>query len=538
MYSSGPGLNAMANCQHQSSLASRSIPSQNDRTDALNNSWPAKSNLCSIDDYKMRRFRDKHKMLRKILWTSLFTVLACASSAVEGLAGTSDSAIATGWMEIIQPPVPADNAEQQLFFESFSDALANGAIDEAETTAKKMVENAGKVDADNPSGRSRALHNLAVSQQLGGQYDAAILNYQTAVDIIVTAEGRLSPALVLPLRGLAGAHLDNEQPLKALRSYESALHVSNVNHGPHSLQQQPVLSSILQMHLDAGEANSALDVLDRIYLLNLRNHSRDSEELLPVLLEKAAVYDRLGMLVEERNTWLELTRIIRKTRGEDDIELIEPNLRLARLLIYELNKFVLRTGPAAEKHLRRALWLADNNPAVGWELRKKCLLALADYYTLVNLQGQANRYYLRVWELLASDDAYLATRAAELEATVPILQPHPYPYANFEYNPDSEKIDPQDYLDGTMTLQFTVTRRGRTQDIRIIEANPEDFVRMERRARNALKNFIYRPRYTAGTAVDTAGVQYRLEYHYRPSEYAASRAKTGKLGRPRPTKPR
>ena len=89
-----------------------------------------------------------------------------------------------------------------------------------------------------------------------------------------------------------------------------------------------------------------------------------------------------------------------------------------------------------------------------------------------------------------------------------------------------------------MVLQFRVTRRGRTKNIKIIEANPPDVARMERRARNALKNFIYRPRYAAGTAVDTAMVNYRLAYYYLPSEYAASQAKAGKLGRPRPTKPR
>lgn len=482
-------------------------------------------------------------MVCKILRACLLAIAVCASFATEGLADkdirpVTSSSMSKGWMEIIQAPVSADNEQQHLFFESFSEALTNGSIDEAETTAKRMVGNASKVTADNPYGRARALHNLAVSQQLGGQYDAAIINYKTAIDIIVGEEDRLSPALVLPLRGLAATQLDNQQPIEALRTFASALHVSNVNDGPHSLQQQPVLRSIMQMHLDAGATKAALDVLERLYLLNLRHHRSDSGELLPVLQLQATIYDHLNMLVEERGTWLEVIHIIRATRGKNDLELIEPNLRLARLLLYELNKYVLRAGPEAEKYLRRALWLAEHNAAVGWELRKKCLLALADYYTLVNLHGQANRYYLRAWELLASDDAYLATRAAEMEATVPILQPHPHPYANFEYNPESEKIDPADYLNGEMVLQFRVTRRGRTQNIKIIEANPPDFARMERRARNALKNFIYRPRYAAGTAVDTAMVNYRLAYYYLPSEYAASQAKAGKLGRPRPTKPR
>lgn len=486
-------------------------------------------------------------MVRQILCTGVLTLIVRVGSGAESLIEPDatpviDSTSAVDWEQIIQPPVLADNAEQHLFFESFKEALANGSLDEAETTAKKMVGNANTDSKSHPFSRSRALHNLAVSQQLGGEIDAAILNYQTAIDIIVEEEDRLSSALVIPLRGLASAHLDNEQRMEAFRAVEHALHVSNVNHGPHNMQQLPILSSILKMYLDEDAAKPALKVLDRIYLLNLRNHRRNSEELLPALLQKAAVYDHLGMLIEERSTWRQVTRIIRDNRGENDIDLIEPNLQLAENFIGELHKVIFRSGPTAptaEKYLLRALWLAENNPEVEWQLHKKCLLALADYYTLVDLHGRANRYYQQVWELLTSDDAYLATRAVDLEANVPLLRPRPNPYANFEYNREREKIAQDDYLDGEIVGQFRVNKRGRTSNIKIVEANPPDFARMERRLRNALKNFIYRPRFADGVVTETDNMQYRLEYYYLQSEYDASKANAGKLIRRRqpPTDP-
>lgn len=122
-------------------------------------------------------------------------------------------------------------------------------------------------------------------------------------------------------------------------------------------------------------------------------------------------------------------------------------------------------------------------------------------------------------------------RAADLEVNVPLSRPRPNPYADFEYNPDRDDIDPDDYLHGEITMRFTLTRQGRIKDAEVAAADPPDFVRMERRVRNALKNFKYRPRYVDGVAIETRQQHYTVDYRYLPSEYAASRAKEGKLGR-------
>jgi len=79
--------------------------------------------------------------------------------------------------------------------------------------------------------------------------------------------------------------------------------------------------------------------------------------------------------------------------------------------------------------------------------------------------------------------------------------------------------------------EFTVNIRGRAQDVEIVDADPPDFDRMEWRLRAALKSFVYRPRFVAGEAVETANYRYRLDYFYLPAEYQASRSKRGKLDR-------
>ena len=449
----------------------------------------------------------------------------CAGIAAEE---NTNPANRLDWAEIIQLPTDSDNEQQHRRFESFREALDSDSLAEAEITAKEMVEYASTgLNVDLPA-RCRALHNLALTQHLRGDFDSAILNFQTAIDVMTSDADMLSEALIMPLRGLGGTYASAGQPAEAFRSFERALHISNVNEGPHNLVQLPILDSILQIHLQQGDAPVALDMMNRIYLLYVRTYALDSMELIPVLYKRAGIYRLLGMSGEERSELGRVAKTMRQHHGDSDAMLIEPYLQLGRNLVGELDKMIFRSGPTAptaERYLKNALQIAEENPEVDWLVRRKCLLALADYYSLVEMYARANRYYQQTWVFLSSDAAYLSRRAADLEANVPLSRPRPHPYANFEYNPDRDDIDPDDYLRGEITMQFTLTRQGRIKDAELVATDPPDFARMERRVRNALKNFKYRPRYADGVAIEATLQEYTLNYQYLPSEYAASQAK-------------
>ena len=79
-------------------------------------------------------------------------------------------------------------------------------------------------------------------------------------------------------------------------------------------------------------------------------------------------------------------------------------------------------------------------------------------------------------------------------------------------------------------MEFTVNDRGRTEDHRVVVANPPDFSRMELRVRNAVKEFVYRPRYVDGVAANTGDQQYRIKYFYLPLDYAAEIRKSHRRG--------
>ena len=481
--------------------------------------------------------------VRKTGWTIILAVLVGTGPAAQDtlnspLASLPDS---DDWGAIIQPPRSSSSQQHRQYFATFRESLVNRSFEEAETAAKLMVELASRGSDIVELNRSRTLQNLALAQQLGEKYDPAILNYLMAIRIIVRHEDMLSDTLVGSLRGLASAYVGNDQPVEGFRTFNRALHVSNVNHGPHSLDQLPILNAMMRLHLDQDDAKSAVEVLERIYLLHSREFSPRSEEMLPVLYQKAKILNELGRNIEERATFRQIVRIVRQHRGKISIDLIEPYLQLGRTFVSDLDEVIFRSAPTAgtaEVYLKKALSIAEENPAADWLTKKTCLLALADYYTLVDMHSMARRRYRQAWELMSSDVSYLQQRAIDLESIVPLLQPHPHRYANFEYNPDREKIDPDDYLQGILIVRYTVNDRGRAKDINVVSAGPPEFQRMERRVRLALKKFVFRPRYSDGLPVETADQIYRHDYFYVESEYQASRAKSGRRNRARSLVPR
>ncbi len=453
-----------------------------------------------------------------------------ADEAVE----KSASPARDGWSELIQAPPIAADQHQRDSFASFTDALANESFSEAEIAAKQMVERVNAKAIDAAYARARALHNLAIAQQLKGSHESAIQNYSVALDIISSEQSNLSPSLILPLRGLAIAHLDTGRPQQAFQTFDRALHVSNVNYGPHSLKQLPILNSKMQAYLDHSDQASALDVLDRIYMLYSRKYSRNSEELLPAVYQQAELYGKLKMNAEAYRAWRHILVIKQKRHAKNDLALVEPHIRIAEIKIRELRRIGYRsvTTSSAEKHLKKALWIAENSPDKDWKVRAECFLSMADFYTLFGMNGRARRYYSAAWDLMSSREVFLAARAEHFELPVPLSRPRPNPHANFGYVRERGKIDPDDYLDGEMIMAFTVNDRGRTEDLQVVEADPPNFARMEKRVRNSVKEFIYRPRHVDGKAAATSDQQYRVRYFYLPSEYRASIEKSGKRIRP------
>ena len=149
------------------------------------------------------------------------------------------------------------------------------------------------------------------------QYDAAIQNYEGAIEIIEDQLDRLDAQLINPLKGLGAAQLANGRPDEAAATFTRAVHISHVNEGPHNIDQVPILESLAETNLLLGELDQARNVHELIYNLNERYYRTNMLDLVPSLMRRARWQHRTGYYNDERATWRRIIRIIEEKQGNE-----------------------------------------------------------------------------------------------------------------------------------------------------------------------------------------------------------------------------
>ena len=410
-------------------------------------------------------------------------------------------------------------------FERYKELMQSGVYDEADSAAKRVVELSLKVTGPASLETAKALTNLAIVQHRNQQYNPAQQNYLAAIDIIEEADNRLSDHLVNPLRGLGAAQLEGGRPDLAMTTYSRAVHITHVNEGPHNIQQLELLQSLAEVSLRLGETDTAKDLQDRMYMLNVRYFSGNTMELIPPLLQRAEWQHRAGMIVDERATYRRIIQLIEKDEGKDSLSLIDPLIGYGKSYLYADLRGMTDSQPTGmgtgEMYFRRAVRIAENNPESDWKARAVTLLALGDYYMSVGSDGRGQKTYAEAWEMLSLDEDGLEFRRNMLERPY-LLQERPLP----QYMSNApEPGGPDQFLTGTLSLSFNVSERGSVSALRMIEAEPPEFTEMQRAVQRNLRSRTYRPRFADGQpAVSTDQILVHT-FYYRQAELDELRPK-------------
>jgi len=406
----------------------------------------------------------------------------------------------------------ADEERLLQEFQRYRSLLDEGAIDEADTSAKRIVALAIRIFGPESLETAKALSNLAIVQSRSGQYDAAIQNFESAVEIIEDVKDRLNDQLVNPLKGLGAAQLNSGRPDLAMGSYDRARHITHVNDGPHNIEQVEILEALAESTLRAGDTEAARDVLDRIHILNVRHFQNNALGLLPSLMRRGDWQHRAGYYNDERATYRRAIRIIEAQLGKDDPSLLPPLQKLGRSYYFvdmsDSNPFesgVVRNG---EIYFKRAVRIADSVPDLHWSEVVDAQLALADYYIYSDAHNRARSIYTEMWAFLSADEERLQARARLLEQPNVVLQrPLPsYVSSNASRNAKGDKL-----LTGTIRVDYTVSPRGRVRNLRT-EAIPPEFTDMQRMVHREVRSRVFRPM-MANAKLQTTGNQV-LEHNF------------------------
>lgn len=422
-------------------------------------------------------------------------------------------------LDSVEPDSSADglSAEERLIqeFARYKRYIDEGSLDEADIAAKRIVEMAIRVYGPQSLETSKALNNLALVQHRTGQYDAAIQNFESSIQIIEIREDRLNDELVNPLKGLGASHLANGRPDLAVNTFERAKHITHVNEGPHNIEQVEILESLAESTLRMGDMKGARNLLDRIHVLNVRHFDNNELGLIPSLMRRADWQHRAGYIHDERATYRRAIRIVEAKLGKDDPQLIPPLLKLAESFYFadmiqagRTSREIVATG---EIYFKRAARIVERSETVEWPEYALTKLALADYYIYADAHNRARKLYAEIWEYLSVDEERLDARQDWLE------QPSVFFQQGLPTRVGAPPNRGEALLNGTIRVDYDISKRGRVRNIRTV-ANPPEFVEMQRIVHREVRNRVFRPRLVDGTPADSDELVFEHNFLYRQAD--------------------
>ena len=424
-------------------------------------------------------------------------------------------------------PEVTDGDRLDAEFQLFKELMRENVFDEADTVAKRVVELSIKTHGPQSNQFAKALTNLAIVQFQTEQYDAAVQNFESAIEIIEDNEDRLNAQLINPLKGLGAAQLESGRPDLATRTFQRAVHVTHVNEGPHNLDQLELLESVAETYVRMGDLDSAKEAQDTIYAINIREHRLDSPALVPSLMRRAAWQHRAGFIFDERATYRRAIRILEEHEGKESVNLVEPLIMLGRSYFYldtsgEVS-FYDSTMSSGEIYFRRATRIATESPESNWQVVAQASLALGDFYIYSTNSQRAARVYEDIWELLSQSEGGLDVRRNQLEQVIPLRQDKLPMYASSGES-DSGNDDSDPLLQGTVAISYDVSTRGRAANMKLVDAQPPEFERMINTVQREIRRRIFRPRLEEGAVVATTNLTLTHRFFYRQSDLDALRA--------------
>jgi TonB family protein len=395
-------------------------------------------------------------------------------------------------------------------FREYRDLYDEGEYEGAIEAGKRVIVLSIEANGRDDLQTARGLTNLAIAQQKNEEYEAAVQNYEAALDIVERVESRLSKHLINPLRGLGNTYLEAGRPDEAIRVYDRAVHLTHVNYGPQNLEQADLLDALAESFVRLQDVEEASDIQDMSYQLYARRFGEESIEILPALQRRARWLNRLGLFGRERDVWNQAIDVIENEYGEDDLRLIEALNGLARTYLYDIEPAISNRGEWA---LRRALEIAENHPETTPALVADSLIDSGNYHTLRGEAQKARRAYRQAWRVLSGDESLLAIRERRFAQPVQIRYARAPAYADEATNPTVNPVfRGREFDRGVVVANYTVNARGRTEEITVIESTPPGL--MDTEVKRAVRRMVFRPRYVDGQPVSTPDRTFRHRYAY------------------------
>jgi len=408
-----------------------------------------------------------------------------------------------------QAEAPATTLEDDLNSRFETQLAFNGLIEleqfiEAIPVGQRLLELTEQETGPESKDTATILANLAEAERVAGIHDSSETHFLRAIEIIRSANGTYSEAVIGPLLGLGSNYHDRGDYLEARVVFEEARTVNRRIFGLLNEGQIDILDLISQtlssmnLFVEAHETQ-----LEGLRLME-RKQGEDTIEVLPAIYKYAQWLGRNGLYQAERGQYSRAMSIIRKKLSRESVYMVTPLRETGNS--FRRQKLGEGQGLNSLKKALMILEAQDNTDALA---TAQTLRDIGDWNVAFSKVGPFDVEYRRAWNLLANTENSEELRKAWFYDPdyVLFVSPSRRGVSTFQ-EPDMEP--------GHVLVTFDINELGRANNVNVLEAIPlklknETVVSSIRRSR-------FRPRFVDGEAVPATGLARRFVYFYKPDE--------------------
>ena len=357
----------------------------------------------------------------------------------------------------------------------------------------------------------RALDRLATAQLFANDVDSAIENFTLSVEVLEEETNRLDAAMFQPLVGLGRAQAAAGLHADAIDTYRRAIHVQQVNFGPHAFEQAEILDAMSRAAFQLGDYDAANQYKQAFTSVYRQNFEDDYLQQVDALLSQAKLLKDTGRLLDAQYSYRRVIADIEGAAGGRSLALLPAIYEFADLLMNHSIADGIHGTYKAGRFLRRAVFIAERNKQATPLDRADAYIAYADFLNVhSDDEVSARRYYRRAWDELSGDPGYEQARKQRFGRPV-LLNPVPH-----DSSPVMRKVlglaaASRNVPDlARLAASFDIDDSGDVRNVEIVEGDPTGY--MDPIFIRHVDMFVFRPGFVEAKPTTFKDQVYVVEY--------------------------
>ena len=334
------------------------------------------------------------------------------------------------------------------------------------------------------------LHLASIQAQLE-EFEAAEGNYLRALEMLESAGGEYSPALIGPYQALGRTYINGRRFSEAITVLEQARHISQRSTGLFNTEQSEIIDDITMAHLGTGNTAEARNLQLQRLDNAVRRFGADDPRVASYHSHLGDYFDSSRLRLSAREQYAKALALQEQALGSTDPELLPPLRNLVKI------DMLLGDGPEARDRLAV---LIEGNPEIAPLERARSLAILGDWALVQGDTEFASEYYRQ---------AYASAPEEELDDLFgePVMIDFVPPLSSVDRGTRSRP-----YAWGSIAVEFDVSAEGRAFDVVVVAADPPEI--MDAAYTRRIRETHFRPRLDAGNPEAIERVRFTHYFRY------------------------